>query len=105
MERGMKRMAAARVERVIDALARDLNLSKDNVVEQGVRAFLERSLHEAKAEIFRIRGQYGVSSVEDMEERYRQGTLGEKDTWRDLQRLDHLEYKKERLEKLLGELE
>jgi hypothetical protein len=40
-----------------------------------------------------------------MEERYKQGTLEEKDTWRDFQRLDHSEYMKQRLEQLLRELE
>jgi len=31
---------------------------------------------------------------------YRDGSLEEADTWRDLQRLDHLEYKRDRLLKL-----
>jgi hypothetical protein len=39
-----------------------------------------------------------------MEARYRDGTLEEADTWRDLQRLDHLEYKRDRLLKLLEAL-
>jgi hypothetical protein len=32
-----------------------------------------------------------------MEARYRDGTLDEADSWRDLQRLDHLEYKRDSL--------
>jgi hypothetical protein len=36
-----------------------------------------------------------------METRYRDGTLEEADSWRDLQRLDHLEYTCERLVQLL----
>jgi len=36
-----------------------------------------------------------------MEARYRDGTLDEADTWRDLQRLDDLEYKQDRLLKLV----
>lgn len=39
-----------------------------------------------------------------MENCYRNGTLEEEGTWRDFQLLDHLEYKKEQLEKLLEEL-
>jgi hypothetical protein len=39
-----------------------------------------------------------------MEARYRDGTLEEADTWRDLQRLDHLECKRDRLLKLLEAL-
>jgi hypothetical protein len=36
-----------------------------------------------------------------MEGRYREGTLEEADSWRDLQRLDHLEYKRDCLLQLL----
>jgi len=54
--------------------------------------------------IFQITGSYGVSGVEEMEARYRQGTLEEATSWRDLQRLDHLEYKQERLARLLKTL-
>jgi len=42
--------------------------------------------------------------VEEMEARYRQDTLEEATSWRDLQRLDHLEYKQERLVRLLEAL-
>jgi len=74
------------------------------LLKQGLRTFLERQLREVKAEIFQITGRYGVSGVEEMEARYRDGTLEEADTWRDLQRLDHLEYKRDRLLKLLEAL-
>ncbi len=36
-----------------------------------------------------------------MEARYREGALEEADSWRDLQRLDHLEYKRDRLLQLI----
>jgi len=48
--------------------------------------------------------KYGVSSVEEFEARYKKGEIEEKDTWQDLQRLDHLEFKKDELEKAVGEL-
>ena len=37
----------------------------------------------------------------EAEARYRDGTLEEADSWRDLQRLDHLEYRRDRLLQLL----
>jgi len=97
-------MPAVKVKRVIDALAKDLDLPKDNIIEQSLRTLLEKKLWEVKTEVFRLHGKYGVRSVKEMENRYRNGTLEEESTWRDLQLLDHLEYKKERLEKLLEEL-
>ena len=85
----------------LSAVAQELHVSEDDLLKQGLRAFLERQLREVKAQIFEITGRYGVSSVEEMEARYREGTLEEADSWRDLQRLDHLEYKRDRLLQLL----
>jgi hypothetical protein len=36
-----------------------------------------------------------------MDTRYQEGTLEEANSWRDLQRLDHLEYKRDQLLQLL----
>jgi len=87
---------------MLKAVAQELHLSQEELLKQATRSLLERQLREVKAEIFQITGRYGVSSVEEMEARYRDGTLEEADSWRDLQRLDHLEYKRDRLLRLLG---
>jgi len=86
---------------ILSTVARELKISEEELVKQGLRSFLESQLREVKAEIFELSGRYGVSSVEEMEARYRDGTLEEADSWRDLQRLDHLEYKQDRLLQLL----
>ena len=90
--------------KVIEALAREFNISREAVLEQSLRTFLETKLQEIKAEILQLTGKYGISSSEEMEERYQQGTLEEADTWRDFQKLDHLEYKRDQLSQLLQEL-
>ncbi len=92
------------VKSVFEAVAEEVHLSEETLMKQGLRLFLERQLLEIKVEIFDIIGRYGVSGVEAMEARYRDGSLEEADTWRDLQRLDHLEYKRDRLLKLLESL-
>jgi len=99
-----ERPTAIRIETMLKSMAEELRLSEEDLLKQGLRTFLERQLREVKAEIFRITGRYGVSCVEEMEARYRDGTLEEADTWLDLQRLDHLEYKRDRLLKLLEDL-
>jgi hypothetical protein len=48
---------------------------------------------------------HSAASVEEMETKYREGTLGEADSWQDFQRLDHLGYKRDRLTRLLQEKE
>jgi len=93
-----------KVQTMLKAVAQELYLSQEELLKQGTRSLLERQLREVKAEIFQITGRYGVSSVEEMEARYRDGTLEEAASWRDLQRLDHLEYKRDRLLKLLEAL-
>lgn len=85
----------------LDALAEKLNLSKEEMLRESLKFFLERKLREIKTEIFKIRTKYGVSSVKEFEELYKKGKIEEKDTWRELQRLDHLEFKKDELEKVL----
>jgi hypothetical protein len=86
---------------ILSTVARELGISEDDLLRQGLRSFLERQLREVKAELFEISGRYGVSSVTEMEARYRDGTLEEADSWRDLQRLDHLEHKRDCLLQLL----
>ena len=86
---------------MLKTVAQELYLSQEELLRRGTRSLLERQLREIKADIFQISGRYGVSSVEEMEARYRDGTLEEAESWRDLQRLDHLEYKRDRLLKLL----
>jgi len=95
---------AVRAGTILKTVAEELHLCEEDLLKQSLRAFLERQLRELKAEIFQITGRYGVSGVEEMEARYRDGTLEEADTWQDLQRLDHLEYKRDRLLKLLETL-
>jgi len=76
---------------ILSPVARELHISEDALLQQGLRALLERQLREVKAHIFELTGRYGVTSVKEIEARYQEGTLEEADSWRDLQRLDHLE--------------
>jgi hypothetical protein len=50
-------------------------------------------------------GRYGVTSVEEMEDRYRDGSIEEATSWCDLQRLDRLEHQQAGLMTLLGSLD
>jgi hypothetical protein len=92
---------AVQSEAILSTVAQELHVSEDELLKQGLRSFLERQLREVKAQIFEISGRYGISSVEEMEGRYRDGTLEEADSWRDVQRLDHLEHKRDRLLQIL----
>ncbi|MFQ5796743.1 MAG: hypothetical protein ACE5JP_17070 [Candidatus Bipolaricaulia bacterium] len=96
---------ATKVEEMAEEIARELGASKESILEQGLRAFLEKRLREIKVEIFQITSRYNVSSTAEMEEHYQRGTLEEAESWRDLQRLDHLEYKRDQFSRFLKEME
>lgn len=89
---------------ILSEVAEELHIPEDDLIRRGLHSYLERQLRTVQAEIFEITSRHNVSSVEDMEGRYRNGTLEEADSWQDLQRLDHLEYKRDRLQKLLESL-
>ena len=91
-------------DKTLDVLAKEFSLSRDILIKESLKVFLERKLREIKTEMFRLSGKYRVSSIKEMEELYKKGEIEEKDSWRDYQKLDHLEYKKAEIEKLLGEL-
>ena len=92
-------------ERDILSLAEKLNISKDEIIAEGVKSFLEKKLREIKTQIYEIHIKHNVSSVHDFELKYEKGEVEEKDTWSDLQRLDHLEYKKDEIEKILADFQ
>jgi len=86
---------------MLSTSAQKLHIPEEELLRQGLHAFLERQLRAVKVESFEIYGRYGVSSVDEIEARYRDGTLEEADSWQDLERLDHLEYKRDCLQQLL----
>ncbi len=96
---------SSKTEEILEIIARELQVPKARILERSLKTYLERRLREVEVEIFRISSRHGVSSVEDMEKRYREGTLEEADSWEDFQRFDHLEYDRDRLVQWLGDLE
>lgn len=91
-------------EQVLKIASDELGIPKEDLLVQGLRRYLDSQLHEVQANIFQITGQYGIKDAADMESQYRTGEIEEATSWRDAQRLDHLEYKRERLLRLLASL-
>lgn len=89
---------------ILSELAHELQIPEDDLIRRGLYSYLERQLRAVQAEVFEITSKYNVSGVEDMQDHYRKGALEEADSWQDFQRLDHLEYKQDRLQKLLVSL-
>lgn len=87
----------------VDNVAEKLNLSREEILRESLKFYLEKIIREIKTNIFKIRTKYGVSSIEDFEEKYKKGEIEEKDSWQEFQKLDHLEFKKEELESALAQ--
>ncbi len=85
----------------IDSLSKTLGISKNEILRESLSSFLDKKLKEIKLKIFEIKSKYNVSSTLEFEKLYQKGLLEEKDSWKDFQRLDHLEFKKVQIEKFL----
>lgn len=95
---------SVKTEEIIDILSKEFQVSKDEILNQSIKIFIERRLREIEIEILNITKKYNVKSVEEIEERYKDGSLSEAESWKDYQRLDHLEYYYNRLKNLLESL-
>jgi len=91
--------------KTLELLAKEFNLTEDMLIKEGLKIFLERKLRDIKTEIFKITGKYNIKSIQEFEELYKKGKVEEKDSWEDYKKLDHLEFKKDQIEKLLSEFE
>ncbi len=89
---------------LLGTVAQELQLSEADLVRHGVRALVERQLLQVNAQVLEITGRYRIASVAEMDARYQQGTLEESGSWRDYQRLDHLEFERDRLRELFEAL-
>lgn len=76
---------------IFEEIAESLHVDVTALERDSLRVFLERQLAHLKAEQFRIAGKYGIRTVDEMEQRYREQRLAEQDTWEDFFELDHIE--------------
>ncbi len=89
---------------LLGTVAQEFQLSESDLIRQGVRALVERQLLQVNAQVLEIAGRYRVASVAEMDAQYQAGTLAESESWRDYQRLDHLEFERDRLRELFEAL-
>ncbi len=78
-----------------------LNIGQEDLEKESLRTYLHIKLRRCESEIFNIAKKYGISSIEEFEERYEKGEIEEEGTWEDFFKLDHLEAEKETIKKAL----
>ena len=89
----------------IQSISTEFHLSQETIIQESLKVFLEKKLREIKVEIFKIYGKYRVTSVEALEACFENGSLEEKDALDDYHKLDHLEFKRDEICRLIHELQ
>ena len=85
----------------VEAIAETLGLKKEELIKNGVKAYLESELRRINAEIIIVYNRYGVASLNELDKKINKGELSETETFEDFTKLDHLEAKKEKIEQIL----
>jgi hypothetical protein len=78
-----------------------LNMKREELMREGLRALLEKRFHELRVEIITIYLKYKVSSIEELDEKINRGELSETETFEDLTRLDFLESEADKIKEML----
>ena len=81
-----------------------LGIREDVLEREALRQYILSELRRVRLESRLIMARYGVSSIEELDEKIRRRELEESEVFEDLTRLDYLLDREKRLEKLLEEL-
>ena len=89
---------------VIDTTAKELNITSDELIREGVKTYLEKLLAKVETEIFILAKKHGVKDVFELDSRVKEGFISEKDGYDDYFAFDNLEADRDKIKKLLKEL-
>lgn len=89
----------------LKTISTEFHISQEKIIQESLKVFLEKKLREIKTEIFKIYGKYSVTSVEALESCFENGIIEEKDALDDYHKLDHLEFKRDEINRFLQELQ
>jgi hypothetical protein len=85
-------------------IAQEFALSEEELVRQSLRAFLLDKVQLLESERRARCAKFGVSSLEEMDELIRNGSVEEEDILEDFQSVDYLTTEIKRIQGLLKEL-
>ncbi|NWF94171.1 MAG: hypothetical protein HXY46_14825 [Syntrophaceae bacterium] len=86
---------------LIQMVEKELNISKKQLIEKGVKHFLEVELRSLSIEIGKISSRYGVNFFNELWERLEAGKITESECFDDLSKLEYLELERKKVVKLL----
>lgn len=86
---------------LVQMVEKELKIPKKQLLEEGVKHFLEVELRNLSIEIRKLSGRYGVNSFDELWEKLEAGEITESECFDDLSMLEYLELKREKVVKLL----
>ncbi len=89
---------------LLQRVSRVLGVREDVLEKEALRQYVRSRLRRVMLEARLIMARYGVSSIEELDEKIRRGELKETEVFEDLTRLDYLLDEEEKLRRLLEEL-
>lgn len=86
-----------------EKIERELNISREDLLREGIRRFLEFELRRVSAEKAAICIRHSVTSFDELWHKLEKGEIEEAACWEDLTRLEFLELRSDKVVNLLKE--
>ncbi|MGR3318836.1 MAG: hypothetical protein ACUZ8O_10210 [Candidatus Anammoxibacter sp.] len=86
---------------LLQKVGKELQISKERLVTESIRCFLEIELRNLSIEINKIGEKYGVTSFDGLWEKLETGNITESECFDDLSRIEFLEIEKDKVKRLL----
>lgn len=87
----------------LEKIERELNVPKEQLLREGISRYLEFELRSVHAEISKIHSKHGIQSFDELWTKLKRGEIAEFQCFDDLPRLEYLELRAEKVQKLLEE--
>ena len=78
-------------------MAQTLEVKSEDIEKESTKTFLELKLRNIEAEIFKIARKYGITCIEELDEKLKKGKVSEEEVLDDFMELDYYEAKKDKM--------
>lgn len=89
---------------VIDTVAKELHMRPKDLLKESLRTYLEKRLSKVEVDIFILARKYGVKDVFDLDSKFKEGFISEKEGYEDYFTFDNLEAERGKILKFIEKL-
>ncbi len=75
---------------IVESIANKLNIDSNELVHQGIRAYLENELKLVDTEIYKLASKYGVEDIDEFLKKVEAGEISEAEGYDDFFNLNNL---------------